>query len=491
MRWLRTRWLPLRWLGRASARPGTSPGTSRGASRDTSRGARRGASWGVRRSARTGVPTDAGARAAGALALVLVLFAGCSFQARQLPLPGGPDTGAAPYRVTAEFADVLDLVPRSVVKVADVTVGEVESVELDGYTARVTMRLRDSVRLPDNATARIRQTSLLGEKFVSLDEPTAERARGRLGEGDLIRLDNTGRNVEVEEVLSALSALLNGGGIAQLKSIQVELNKALDGRESDVSDLLRRLERVLGQLDDRKREITDAIERLDALAAELRGQRRTIGRAVDELPAAVEILADQRKDLTTLLEELSELGDVGTRVINSTQQDLVANLEALDPVLTELAAAGDSLPKSLQLLFTYPFPDSAADGIQGDFANIQITLDADLQALLSGEGPLPIPGPDDSDDSDDSDRSDESDGNNGDSGDGGDSGDSGDGKKPRDDGSDDGDPSPPPDEDDGGLPCLPLLCRDSGADGSVRSAAGASDGGYDPELARLLLGGVR
>ena len=74
-----------------------------------------------------------------------------------------------------EFRDVLDLVPQSTVKVDDVTVGRVTSVKLKGYHADVTMLLPRDVDLPDNARAEIRQTSLLGEKFVSLS-PAGGRA---------------------------------------------------------------------------------------------------------------------------------------------------------------------------------------------------------------------------------------------------------------------------------------------------------------------------
>ncbi|MEQ7009527.1 MCE family protein [Actinopolymorpha sp. B17G11] len=320
------------------------------------------------------------------------LLAGCAFSAYDLPLPGGAGPGGDSYQVTVRFADVLDLVPRSAVKVNDVTVGEVEEIWLDGFTANARLRLDRSVRLPDNATAQIRQTSLLGEKFVSVSAPRGgQRSYGRLADGDVIPLARTGRSVEVEEVLSALSLLLNGGGVAQLKTINVELTKAMDGRETDINQLLRRLDTFVGELDAHKREISRAIDSLDRLSASLAKQRRTIGTTVDELPAALTILADQREDLTRMLVELSRLGDVGTRVIEGTRADLLANLEALAPILTELARAGDSLPKSLELLFTYPFADSAADAVQGDYTNLQITLDADLEGLLSGSTPPPLP----------------------------------------------------------------------------------------------------
>jgi phospholipid/cholesterol/gamma-HCH transport system substrate-binding protein len=274
-----------------------------------------------------------------AVALVAgTVLAGCGFSAYDLPLPGGAGPGDDSYQVTVRFADVLDLVPRSAVKVDDVTVGEVEEIWLDGFTANVRLRLDRSVRLPDNATAQIRQTSLLGEKFVSVAAPGGgQRSYGRLANGDVIPLARTGRSVEVEEVLSALSLLLNGGGVAQLKTINVELTKAMDGRETDINQLLRRLDTFVGELDAHKREITRAIDSLDRLSASLAKQRKTIGTTVDELPAALTILADQRKDLTRMLVELSKLGDVGTRVIEGTRADLLANLEALAPILTELA----------------------------------------------------------------------------------------------------------------------------------------------------------
>ena len=100
--------------------------------------------------------------------------------------------------------------------VGDVHVGQVEEIVRDGWHARVTMRVNKNVVLPDDAVAELRQTSLLGEKFIALaapqDDSGAPGGAGRLGEGDVIPLSQTGRNPEVEEVLGALSFLLTGGG---------------------------------------------------------------------------------------------------------------------------------------------------------------------------------------------------------------------------------------------------------------------------------------
>ncbi|WP_141013488.1 MlaD family protein [Nocardioides sambongensis] len=172
-----------------------------------------------------------------------LLLAGCDFDgAYDLPLPGSPVAEDEAYQITAEFADVLNVVPRSPVMVDDVVVGEVTEVERKGWHAEVTLRIKDDVVLPDNALADIRQVSLLGEKYVALVEPTEQQPTGRLEDGDNIDLAATGRNPEVEEVLGALSFLLSGGGVAQLGTITEEANLVMSGREDRLKSLLGSLE---------------------------------------------------------------------------------------------------------------------------------------------------------------------------------------------------------------------------------------------------------
>ncbi|MFI6013955.1 MCE family protein [Streptomyces sp. NPDC051243] len=324
-------------------------------------------------------------RKGGAVAWAAVgcmVLSGCEFNGwYDVQLPGGAASDGNAYHVTVEFRDVLDLVPQSAVKVNNVTVGAVEKVELDGWHARVRLRVADSVKLPANAIAELRQTSMLGEKYVSLSKPTEAEPVGRLADGDVIPLSRSGRNPEIEEVLSALSALLNGGGVAQLKTITVELNKALEGRENRVRSLLTELNTFLGGLDKQKADIVRALKAVDRLAERLGGEKETIAKAVDTMPPALKVLADQRRDLTAMLTALSKLGTTGTRVINASHDDTVANLRQLRPILQQLNKAGDDLPNSLELLTTYPFPRNAVDAIKGDYVNLHITADLDLAGI--------------------------------------------------------------------------------------------------------------
>lgn len=329
-----------------------------------------------------------------------LLLSGCEVNGwYDVPLPGGAAADGNAYRITVEFRDVLDLVPQSAVKVDHVTVGAVEKVELAGWHARVRLRIDDSVKLPGNAVAELRQTSMLGEKYVALSAPVDTAPAGKLRDGDRIPLARSGRNPEIEEVLSALSALLNGGGVAQLKTITVELNKALDGRETRVKSLLTELNTFIGGLDEQREDIVRALRGIDRLAKRLGNEKKTIARAVDTLPPALKVLADQRRDLTKMLTALSRLGKTGTRVVRASHADTVANLKALRPILAQLNKAGADLPNSLELLTTYPFPRNAVDAIKGDYVNLKVTADLDLSSLYGNvtdapdEGGAPPQGP--------------------------------------------------------------------------------------------------
>jgi phospholipid/cholesterol/gamma-HCH transport system substrate-binding protein len=329
--------------------------------------------------------------------LATLLLSACEASVYSFPLPGGPDVGDDPMTIKVEFADVLDLVPQSTVKVNDVSVGKVTAIDLEGYQALVTMEVRRDVDLPGNAIAELRQTSLLGEKFVELSAPAEGAIPARLGDGATIPIQRAGRNPEVEEVLGALSLLLNGGGVAQLKTITQELNKALEGREDSARSVLSNLRDFTGQLDQNKADIVDAIEKLNRLAIEAEKQLPTIDEALDELPSALDSINRQRDDLVDMLQALDQLSSVAVDVITRSKGATITSLERLDPVLSQLAASGDDFTNAFQVFLTYPFvdevvgrdPQVARNLHMGDYTNLSITLDLDLLGGLTATPSLP------------------------------------------------------------------------------------------------------
>lgn len=325
------------------------------------------------------------ARAVGAAlgaALAAGALAGCGILDDGIydaPLPGGADVGDDPVTLTVEFTDVLDLVPQSAVKVDEVAVGRVTAVRLadDGLGAEVDLLVNGDVPLPEGTTARLQQTSLLGEKYVALERPAAGSGSGsaatRLVSGDRIERADTDEAAQVEQVLGALSMVLNGGGIAQFQEISTEL-QAISGDDPErVRTFIQQLGGFVTQLDARKESITAAIDSLAALSTTLEADEERITTALDGLHPGLAALEEQRPQLVAMLEALDSLSDVAVDTLDAAQDDIVADLQTLAPVLEQLAAAGQDLPDALGLLLTYPFPDAVTGAIRGDYLNVFVT----------------------------------------------------------------------------------------------------------------------
>lgn len=311
-----------------------------------------------------------------AMAASLAVLAGCGFKgASSLPLPGGAAHGKT-YHVTAYFNDVQDLTVQAAVRVNDVAEGDVTSINVDPKTlqAKVGLKVNSSVQLPRNAVATLEQSTLLGEKFISLAPPTNAAPEGRLGDGDTIEQPSTTELPSVEQVFSLLSNVLNGGDLADLQTITIEISKALQGRESAVRGALAQLNTFVSGLASQKHQVVQALTQLNRFSGQLAKQNSTIATALTDLGPGLRVLANERAQFVSLLSHLSTLGKVATRVINSSKADTIAGLRDLQPILRHLAAAGADLPKALEILITFPFPRDSGAAAPGDFNNVEFTL---------------------------------------------------------------------------------------------------------------------
>ncbi|MFC7449168.1 MCE family protein [Rhodococcus daqingensis] len=317
-----------------------------------------------------------------------------------IPLPGGADLGSDPMHLTVEFDDVLDLVPQSTVKVDGVPVGRVQSIDVpnDGWTAAVEVVVDSTVDLPANALASVQQTSLLGEKFIELKAPPVNADAARLTDGSTIPVDRTRHATDIEQVLGALSLLLNGGGVAQLQPIIHELTVALDGRESKARGLLEQANTLIDGLNKQRDDITRALDGLDTLTGRVNEQTDQIGKILEEIPPAVQVLNEQRPQFIQMLTQLDRLGQVGTDVLVQSKDNLIADLRALRPTLQALADSSEDLVTVLPLIPTFPFPDGAEKVIHGNSMNLFLSLDMQLGQQFEALGvgmpdPVYVPPP--------------------------------------------------------------------------------------------------
>lgn len=114
--------------------------------------------------------------------------------------------GGKGQRYVVSLDQAAGLVRDNAVKVAGVKVGVVEDIAVTPDGAQLTLRLEQDVELHEDAVARVRAKSLLGEKYLQLD-PGTEDAPLLAEGGEIVNVRST---FEVDQVLNALEPVLGG-----------------------------------------------------------------------------------------------------------------------------------------------------------------------------------------------------------------------------------------------------------------------------------------
>jgi virulence factor Mce-like protein len=311
---------------------------------------------------------------------------GCSFHGvNSLPLPGVVGRGADAQTFHVEVANVGTLESNSPVMISDVVVGSVSGLSVTGWHAVVEVTVKPEAVVAENAVGTIGQTSLLGSMHLSLDPPLGEPPVGRLRPGSTIGLSRSSTYPSTEQTLSSLSAVVNGGALGQVGDIIRSLNTALSGREGRVRDLLSRLDTFVGTLNDERDDIVASIDSLNRLSATFAQQHEVISRALSEVPPALEVLERQRAQFTTALEKLHTFSDTATGLVNATQDDLVRNLQNLEPTLDALAGLGPDLGDVLAYATHFPYSQDIIDrAVRGDYTNFYAVVDLTYARLRRG-----------------------------------------------------------------------------------------------------------
>ena len=319
----------------------------------------------------------------GVALTVVTTVTACEWRGlNSVSLPGTQGGGPGAFVIQAQMPDVGYLQQNSRVRVGDANVGTVTKIERQGWHALVSMRLNGDVVLPGNTVATVGQTSLLGSLHIELTPPTDAPQQGRLHEGSLIPLANAGAHPGTDETLSALSLLLNGGGIGQLQDVTAAFAKAFAGREKDLRSLIEQIDRFVGHVHEQTGDIIAATESFDGLVGQLAEQDPVLDKAITTIPEALAVLSEQRQNLIEAIDAFGKFSALAATAVDQTKESLAQELESIGPVLAALADAGPDLTRSLDFIGTFPWPKGPLDNwIRGDYANITAILDLTLSRI--------------------------------------------------------------------------------------------------------------
>jgi phospholipid/cholesterol/gamma-HCH transport system substrate-binding protein len=263
------------------------------------------------------------------LVLVLALGAtGCSIRTAGSP--------KGDLELFATFDDVSNLVVGHSVQIADVTVGTVTDIDLvDDRRARVTMSLEEGHPLPVGTSARLNQTSLLGEQYVELRPPPEGLAGPPLESGD--EIGETSISADFETVTERAIEFLGAIGAQDVQTLVSTGARAIGGRGDDLHELLADLSTVVVDLDSQRTEIVQTIEGFARLGRDLAQNDDQVVQLVDDLSGASVTLAENRERIIGALRGIRDMTQITNQaVLADHTDDLITTIQNLDPILATL-----------------------------------------------------------------------------------------------------------------------------------------------------------
>jgi phospholipid/cholesterol/gamma-HCH transport system substrate-binding protein len=284
------------------------------------------------------------ARLVGLVALA-ALTSGCGFSLQAFPKLG-TQTGSG-YPIHASFADVLNLPADAQVRDGSAVVGQVSAISTSAFRADLTFKIRTAVRIPVGTTAEVRFDSPLGDEYVLLSPPAGSTKGPYIAPGGSLPVDATSTAPTVEDTLTVLGSVLNGGGIDQLQTIIVELNRTFTGNQSQIRTLLGQVAVSLRSLADHSGDLDGALAAVGSLARQLNSGSAVITSGIDAIAPAVTVLADENGDLDALLRQLTRLSTVTNRLVDVSGQDGVDAVHQLLPVVDQLVGVEQQLGPDL------------------------------------------------------------------------------------------------------------------------------------------------
>ncbi|HOW89577.1 MAG TPA: MlaD family protein, partial [Elusimicrobiales bacterium] len=177
------------------------------------------------------------------------------------------------YPIYVEFQDVTGLPDKSVVKLSGVEVGKIDDIGLQGDRVRVRLAVRDGVRIYADARFLIGATSMIGSKFLQIDQGSA--SAGLLKPGDVVRgsdelpIDRAMAKA-VSDIQSFVHELRGDGSMARnLNEILVNLREASDGLNKIVSASEEHAGSAVARLDEITVKLDSVMTKADALLSRI------------------------------------------------------------------------------------------------------------------------------------------------------------------------------------------------------------------------------
>ncbi|HZQ32283.1 MAG TPA: virulence factor Mce family protein [Mycobacterium sp.] len=268
--------------------------------------------------------------------------------------------GRRGHKVVGYFASAVGLYPGDDVRVVGVPVGTVDSIEPQPDSVKITMKVRDGVKIPADARAIIMSPNIVAARFIQLTPPY--KGGSVLADGGSIGLDRTAIPVEWDEVKSELTKLSTqlAPQAAQMQGpISAFVNQAadtLDGNGDSFRRALTELSQTAGRLGDSRTDLFGTVKNLKILIDALSKSNDQIVQFSGHLASVSQVLADSSANLDATLGTLNQaLSDI-RGFLHDNNDALIGQINKLADFTSLLSNQSDDLEQVLHV-----FPNALAN----------------------------------------------------------------------------------------------------------------------------------
>ncbi|CAM3453238.1 MCE family protein [Stackebrandtia soli] len=290
---------------------------------------------------------------------------------------------------TAMFTDATGLLPGDEVRISGVTVGEVESVELeqgDVPAAKISFTLDSERRIPASVRAAIRYRNLVGQRYVALTPPAPDEPVGdaMLEPGDVIGLRQTSPALDLTVLLNGFKPLFQALSPEEINQLSFEIIQVLQGEGTTVESLLSHTASLTQTLADHDETIGSVITNLNAVLATVAERDDELDTSIARLREFVSGLSGDRDALGQAVISIGTLTTKTSLLVEDARPPLAADVTALDQLSTTLNANSEVLEQTLERL-PVTYEQLTTTGSYGSWFNFFL-CDADGTLALPGGG---------------------------------------------------------------------------------------------------------
>lgn len=287
------------------------------------------------------------------------------------------------------FKNIAGLDEKTKLKIAGVDAGFIEKIELHKGLAEVTIRVQKGVQLFSDASASIKATGLLGDKYLEIKPGSTEPA---MKNGDTIR--DVMEFVDVDDLVRKLS-----GVSENVSTLMISLNEALGTEEAkrslretvmNLSHVTANLNETIVVNDEKLRDALDSIKTLTASLNELVDKnKQPISDTVGNLR---EFSANLKTDGPELIANLNKTTRELKEMVEENKPAVKSTIESLNSIMKKIDQGEGTLGKLVKDEHLYENINKAAEGVEKTFGALDrfrtfVTFQAEyLNKIEDGKG---------------------------------------------------------------------------------------------------------